>query len=418
MAVVYPDIIGEYIDRPVRYAVDGIQYVGYFEPDTIAPEQVSHLILFLQNMTNAPGTVHIRLVLPHSGGFFKKGPPLLRVQQRLVQVKLAPAEAGVLTIPVTTTPQVTAGEHPVTVEMKVIRAKGRAERVRPPQAQSQLKSGFLDSLVGLNLVATLGATYTEKSAKKADFPLKIAGDPNPPERAPKMEPNYQTIWKEEDYQSLVKAVREIQEREVKFQEELTLEGLYATLYAESTTRFADAGLPLRIGEAIVMGKILTYCAQYFLSNPQRRRGLLVPIWELALAEEMDTTDVLQVIRTAGYYHLVKLAVALSFGLVAKAIKQQPWSLVERQTLAGYIAECLETGQNLEVDFLYLPLLTAGAFISNKLKLKGETPAHTLALLQKAYEARVDLFADAEMETADRIFRQILNAALKQAGATS
>ena len=209
-----------------------------------------------------------------------------------------------------------------------------------------------------------------------------------------------------------KAVQEINSREVKFRKELTIEALYAMLYAECTTRFADAGLPLRVGEAIVLAKILTYSSQYFLSSPDRRNGLLVPIWERALESELDTTDLIEVIRTAGYFHLLRLASAISFGVVAKAVGRQHWPVIERQVVVNHIADCIEVNQELDVDFHYLPLLMAGAHISNNLKLNGENPRQTLELLKVAYEARPGLFGESDMEQANKIFNQIMKKALR------
>ena len=140
----------------------------------------------------------------------------------------------------------------------------------------------------------------------------------------------------------------------------------------------------------------------------------MPIWERALESELDTTDALEVIRTAGYYHVLKLAAAISFGIMAKAVGRQTWPLLERQAVVSHIAECVDTGQELDVDFLYLPLLIAGTQISNALKLEGENPRQTLELMRKAYEVRLDLFAEAEMVQANQIFNHTLKKALEQA----
>lgn len=412
MAVLLPDVIGEYIDEPVRYQTDGIQYAGYFEPDQIAPEQVSHLFLFLQNTLNAPVGLYLKVNIPQTGGLFRGGRPMLMIQDPIIQFKLASAEVGLLTLPVTTTEHVQEGEHLLTLELKGV-TQGKPDRIRAAQSQSLLGKGFIDSPVGLNLVSTMRANFTEKPVKKASFPLKIAGKPAPPERALKLKYQYQTIWVEGNMEFFNRAVQEINAREVKLNKELTVDALYAMLYAESTSRLAKAGQPLRIGEAIILAKILTYSCQYFLSSPERRNGLLVPIWERAMESELDTTDALEVIRTAGYYHMLKLAVAISFGIVAKALGRQVWPLVERQAVVNHIAECVDEGQELDVDFLYLPLLLAGTQISNKLKFEGENPRHTLELMKQAYEARLDLFAEAEMVEANQIFNHILKKALEQ-----
>jgi len=413
MAVILPDVIGEYVDAPERFETGGVQYAGYFDPAEIAPEQITHFFLFLQNTFNAPVAINIKVNLPSTGGLFRSGRPLLKVQEPIIQLEMAQAEAGLLTLPVITTEHIQEGEHPLTIELKVA-SQGRPDRVRPAKSRSKLGKGFIDSMVGLNLVSTMGANFSEKSVKKVSFPLNVAGKPAPPERAPRLKFNFQTIWVEQYLEVFNRAVQEINSREVKFKKELMVEALYAMLYAESTSRFADAGLPLRVGEAIVLAKILTYSCQYFLSSPDRRNGLLVPIWERAFESEVDTTDVLEVIRTAGYYHVIKLSAAISFGLIAKAVGRQNWPLVERQAVVNHIADSIEVSEELDIDFLYLPLLLAGTHISNKLKLNGENPRHTLELMKKAYESRLDLFAEADMAQTNKIFNQFLRNGLQQA----
>ncbi|MFN8460136.1 MAG: hypothetical protein U0401_36715 [Anaerolineae bacterium] len=410
MAVAYPDIIGEYVDNPERYETAGVQYTGYFDPTSVAPEQVSNFYLFLQNTLNVPLAVTIKADIPQTGGLFGGGRPMLKVVEPIVPLKLASGEAGLLTWPVTTNEQVKAGEHALNIEMKVA-GENRGQRIRPAQSQSKLDTALIDSPVGLNIVGILGATFTAKVVKKATFLLKVAGPSSPPERAPKLNPKYETIWSEDKAESLNQALQEVNSRQSKFNKELTPEGIFTTLYAESVNRFADAGLPLRIGEAITLAKILTFSCQYFLSRPDHPNALLVPMWEQALEAQADTTYPLEVIRSIGYFHLLKLALTLSFGLVAQATGRQPWPLNERQAVTQYIVDNIEAGQQMDPEFLYLPLLMAGTYISNKIKLEGENPKHSLALIKKAREARRDIFLDEDMMTAGQIFNQILKKAL-------
>ena len=406
MAVSYPDVIGDYIDSPQRYNTGGLQYAGYFEPATIAPEQVANLYIFLQNTLDVPLKVLINVVVPQSGGFLRAKKPMFEVEKAQIKLSLAAAEVGLLSLPVTTSSDVESGQHSVVIEPKVS-SEGRGTRVRPTKSKSQLDTSLIDSPVGLNLVSSTGATYTENAGKKAPFKLTVAGKPSPPERALKMQHSYEAIWKQEEAEFLSQAVQEINDREVTLKNELTAEAMFVNLYGESTERFAEAGLPLRIGEAIVLAKILTYSSQYFLSNPGRRNGLLVPIWTDALAAGENTTESLEVIRKYGYHHLIKLSIAISFGLISNAIQRQYWSKQERLAVANHVADHVEVGQDLETDFLYLPLLMAGTLICSKVKLPGEDVNHTLALVQQARQARAGLFADQEMEQADKVFSFVL-----------
>lgn len=410
MTVAYPDIIGEYVDNLERYETAGVQYSGYFDPASIAPEQVSHFYLFLQNTLNVPLGVTLKADIPQTGGLFGGGRPILKVTEPILQLKLASGEAGLLIWPVTTGEQVKAGEYAFNIEMKVT-GENKGQRIRPTQSKSKVDTTLIDSAVGLNIVGTLGATFTAKMVKKAAFPLKVAGQPSPPERAPRLNHQYETIWSEDKTELLNQALQEVNSRQSKFNKELTTEAIFTTLYAESVSRFADAGLPLRIGEAIILAKILTFSCQYFLTRPDHTNALLVPMWEQALEAQTDTTYPLEVIRSIGYFHLLKLALTLSFGLIAQATGRQPWPLNERQAVTQYIIENIETGQQMDPEFLYLPLLMAGTHISSKIKLEGETPQHSLALMKKAREARRDIFLDEDMVPAGQIFNQILKKAL-------
>ena len=109
MAVFLPDVIGEYVDESVRFETGGVQYAGYFDPAKIAPEQVTHLFLFLHNTLNAPVAINLKVNMPTTGGLFRSGQPILKVEEPVIQIKLASAEAGLLTLPVTTGEGIKAG---------------------------------------------------------------------------------------------------------------------------------------------------------------------------------------------------------------------------------------------------------------------------------------------------------------------
>ena len=117
---------------------------------------------------------------------------------------------------------------------------------------------------------------------------------------------------------------------------------------------------------------------------------------------------LEVIRTAGYYHVIKLSAAISLGLIAIGL------VASSAAVVNHIADSIEVSEELDIDFLYLPLLLAGTYISNKVKLNGENPRHTLELMKKAYESRLDLFAEADMAETNKVFNQFLRNGLQQA----
>lgn len=405
MVLSYPDVIGEYMQAPIRFSVDGLQYAGYFEHDTVARGQVVNLFVFLQNTLDVGLTVTIQVKLPKSGGFFSSA-TALEAEQEQIEVELDRIEVGLLTLPLKVTDQAKDRDYPLTLEIKA-KPEGRGQRVRPQKSKSRLGQGLIDNPIGLNLVGALGATYQEKAVKQGEFNLTVVGDSQEADTTP-LKHSYQAIYTHTDGKYYNRAVQEIELRRIKLEKELSTELLYVSLFGTSTVKFADAGLPLRVGEAIILAKTLTYTCQYFLSHAERYSGLMLPVWERAYEADYDTTDAIDVISKVGYYHLLKLAGAVSFGTLAKTTGKQLWALEERQGVVDYIADNIETGQNLEPDFLYLPLLMAGVPLSKKMILEGEDVGQSLALLQQASQTRIGLFEEKEMEKVGKLFDSLLN----------
>jgi hypothetical protein len=163
---------------------------------------------------------------------------------------------------------------------------------------------------------------------------------------------------------------------------------------------------------VALGKILTYTVRHFLANSDMQDGLLVPMWELARKYELPTNDPLWVLRNVGFQHLLRLSVALSFGLVRQASGHHPWTVEERRGVISLIADTVETAQRLSPEFVYIPLLMAATYISRQITLDGEDLQNSLQLLQKAKAARADVFDDPDLAEAGLIFDRLINAALQ------
>ncbi|RME42533.1 MAG: hypothetical protein D6796_14270 [Caldilineae bacterium] len=410
MTTEYPDVIGEYVFAPKRFEVDGLQYVGVFEPPAIRLGETSRLLLYLQNTLNVPLKVEITPSLPQTGRF--RAQPILRMEASKLTVQLAEAEVGVLIIPVTTTEHARPGEHALTLEFKVQHSRN-VRRIRKPRDKNPLQGVPIDNPVGLDLVSVLGATYSIQKAKKGRFSLTISGEAAEATEVPSLRHAYKKLWELELAQQQHDAQLAVNEARVQILDALKVEPLFVALYVESQRRFLDSALPLRVGEAIALAKLLTYTVHLFLSNAELQNGLLCPIWQRAMFNEYPTTDILPVIRDVGYRHIIRLATALSFGLVAKAHGQQPWSVEERRGVTDYIADALEEGEALDPNFLYLPLMMGAVTVIRQVHLPDEDVGHTLQLLQTARRARTELFADEDLQIADQIFDRLLQRAMSQ-----
>jgi len=411
MALNYPDIIGEYTFAPQRFEVNGLQYVGILDPPAIKSGEVTQLQVYLQSVIDVPLKATIKISLPQSGFF--RGQPILTTPETNIALELEPAEVGRLTIPLTTTEKAVEGRQAVELELEA-QSEKRANRIRNPRS-NPVKVPLLDNLVGLNLIRVLGADYQIQNRKKASFSVTLAkrgGGSGEVQNSPfgdvPVQRRYQQLWTRDMAELLHKAQAEVNTGRIRIIDELKVEPVFTVLYAESTERFADAGLPLRVGEAIALGKLLTYTTHFFLGQAGLQDGLLCPIWERARANKHTTNNAVELLRYVGYKHVVRLAAALSFGLIAETAGHHLWPERERQEVISYIATALDEGNSLMADFLYVPLMLGALKVVARVRLPDEDVYQTLQLIQQARQARPDILLDDDMVEANKLFKQLLS----------
>ncbi len=409
MAIDYPDIISEYLVATERYESDGVQIVPYFEPTEIPVGGTTQLVLFLQSAVDVPTEVTLKPELPQSGRF--RGSPMLAIGKPELSLTLEPAQVGILSVPMTTTPHAKEGEHQVHLNVSA-KVQAQPTRIRSAETPGRFRSDLIDDVVGLDLVRILGVPYKAKPTHKISLSLTIRGQAKTSDAAPNLATRFQALWAQEEMQRQSQALQEVSQRRAAIMEDLQIEPLFVGLFVEGQRRFAEAGLPLRVGEAIALGKILTYTVRHFLANSDLQDSLLVPMWGLANEYDLPTNDPIWVLRNVGFQHLLRLSVALSFGLLRQALGHHPWSVEERRGVISLVAETVETAQLLPAEFLYIPLLIAAAYISRQITLDGEDSRHSLRLLQKAKAARADVFADPDLAEANQIFDRLISAALQ------
>jgi hypothetical protein len=412
MAIEYPDIVSEYMDAGARYECDGVQVVPSLEPPRVPIGGYTLLVLLFQSGVDVPVDVIVEPAFPTTGR--RRGSPMLETGERELGTRLEPAQVGTLYVPIRTTEAAREGQHEIELNIKV-KGAAAADRVRPQGADGGFRSDLIDDVVGLDLGRVLGVPFTVTPTRKIRLAITIQGQADSAEEIPSMAAKFESLWTVEEAEAQARAFQEVDDSRVAITSGMLLEPLYVGLLVEGQHRFAQSAVPLRVGEAIALAKMLTYTARHFLEDPRLQDGLLVPIWELAQEYELPTGDPLWVLRNAGFGHLVRLSVALSFGLVARALGSQPWSLEERRGLIRLIAGRLEAEEKLPVEFIYIPLLAASTIIAHGVNVEGEDVGHSLRLLKKARAARSDVLDDPELAEASQIFDRLLEAALKRQG---
>lgn len=389
MSAEYPDILGDLSEARQRFEINGVHYLADLDPPGIAPGQTTAVRVWLQSCWDVPVQVALQIRLPGSA---QSG---LGVLQERTDVPLEPAEVGEVRIPIRSAAHLTPGVHPLRLLLSTT-FETRGRYVRSQKTENRLGDTLLSFTAGLGLATSVGLGYVARTRPEQKLNLQVDGPPQL-EPNPDLTPTFLSHWTVQELWIPGKARQQVNDQRLYLLPKIKRQPLFVTLLDESKLRYEQAGLPLQIGEALHLAKILTYTAEYFLARPERQDALLIPAYSLALRYNLPTDDPLHLVARADYARLTRLASSLAFGLVRHRWKKEPWTREEQIAVTDFVADCVESGRTLPAEFLYLPLILGGLMVSADVQMPGEKPAESLALLAKARELRrADLAENPEL----------------------
>jgi hypothetical protein len=349
------------------------------DAQSITPGQTTNLRIWLQSCWNVPVQVAIFVHLPT-----QPSPTFSIIQQR-TDVPLEPAEVGEVAIPIACAANTEPAEYVLSTKLGV-KPESRGLFVRGPEHEGQLGDTLLSFTTGMALAATTGLTYQAEGSPTQTFSLQVSGAPQPGP-PPDLTPTYLSHWTVDDLPILGKARQQVNDQRLYLLPQLTRNALYKAFLEESQARFKDASLPLHIGEALFLAKILTYSVEYFLQLPLGQDAILIPAYVLAYRYNLMTKDPVVLVVRADYARIARLAISLSFGMLRQRLDREIWSLEDQLAVADLVADRVERGGTLPPEFLYLPLLLGGLIVSEEIQMPGEDLLQSLDLFAKAREQR-------------------------------
>ncbi|MEJ2732406.1 MAG: hypothetical protein P8189_02360 [Anaerolineae bacterium] len=385
MSSEYPDVLGDLVDARHRFEVNGVHYVMIPDPTTIAPGGLVNLRCWLQNCWNVPVEVVIEVHLP------SKPAPAFSIIQNRTDVPLEAAEVGELTIPIACSPEAVPSAYVISV-ISGVKAETQGLYVRSKENKGHFEDSHLSFTTGMALSATMGLGFVAHTQPRQEFTLQVEGTPEP-ESSPDLTPTYLSHWTMDLHSIQGKARQLVNDQRLHLLPYLTIQALYKSFLEESQARFQDANLPLHIGEAIFLAKILTHTVRYFLKLPDGHEAVLVPAYVLAYRYNLPTNDPVFLLVRADYARMARLAVSLSFGMLRRRIGRDIWSMEEQLALTDLIADRVERGGTLPAEFLYLPLLLGGLIVADQVQMPGEQLEESLNLLAKARQQRAEALAE-------------------------
>lgn len=382
----YPDVLGDYVGGGHRWEAWGVQFVWRMVPQPALPGDVVWLFIPMQSEWDVPITLTVHLELPR-GRVRGTQEPLFQAQ-RDTEVPLERLEVGELRLPIYVHPETPPGRHPLEVVLRATAPAQRGERVRPSKKTGQVDAEAFPFVEGLGLAQTIGVDYHTEARQKFRENLEVLDEPAAKGRPPAdLTPIFATYWTGEDWEAQAAAQQEVNSRRPYLVTELAPQTLFPLLLDEARRRFEATHLPLRIGEALMIAKALTLTVQHFLSRPARQDGLLVPLVQAAQSKGASTLDPKRLLCQVGFPRLVRLGAALAFGLLHRALGEDPWTLEEQQAVTDLLGKRMAEPGPLGVEFAYIPLVLGGVLANRMVVMPGEDPQQTLALARKAVVSR-------------------------------
>ena len=399
MSTEYPDVLGDLVEARERFDVRGVHYLTELRPSKIAPGEVTRLQVWLQSCWNVPIQVSVGVHLPE-----QESPTFTVIQDR-TDVPLEPAEVGEVAIPIACTAETEPGAFALTVGFGV-KAETRGKYIRSKEHAGHLGETHLRFASGMSLASAVGIGYAARTQPACSLNLQIEGPPRPGS-APELMPTFLSHWTVDELTLLGRARQYVNDRRLYLLPQVTRNALYMAFLEESRARLKDAALPLHLGEAIFLAKMLTYTVEYFMQRTDLQDAILIPAYMLAFRHDLQRDDPVLLIVRADYARMVRLAASLSFGMLHQRIGRDIWSLEEQLAVTDLVADRVERGGALPAEFLYLPLLLGGLMVASKIQMPGEDTDQSLDLLAKARQQRsADLEHNQDLATLlDRMEQQ-------------
>jgi hypothetical protein len=375
-------------------------------------------VIYAQNALDQPVQLTMTPTLQRTGMLgtgLLRGGAALKFDTMFPQtyINLAPGEAGTWRIPLGVPAAAPARTYETALGFRG--QSERAQRVRPAKANRSLDSimAIVDDTVGLGIAPVTGVSYESRDGRRVGLKLEVLQAAPPPE-PPDLTPQWSPAWIQDDVTLQVSAFHEINNSRLHVIEELGSPALFEMMCHSTQARLEGTSVQPQFGESLAIAKILTYTVGLFMKDEDTQNALLVPAYMEAMRVGRSLSRPAEVLSWSGLGHVVRLAVAASFRIVANTIGRQPWSLGERRGVTQYVAQCIEQRQALPPEFLYLPLLL-GALTTMPIRMgRDEHPVESFKMLGFAWQARQAKFKeDPELQDLVEIFNSMARGVVNQ-----
>ncbi|MFZ4814823.1 MAG: hypothetical protein ACOYL5_09820 [Phototrophicaceae bacterium] len=435
----YPDVLG-YITGGVCQNIGVIQTAVAVRPFAVRAGKPFEVVILLQNTSDAPTEVVIKLNLPEVD---QKGKRDRFITKRTsIAVDLQPAEVGYVVLPVASLPDTAIGSgYSVAVEFSQT-PKGNPNRVRKTEGGSALTleevrdpaREQINSLKGLRFFA-VGNRTLRGHTLETPFNVIPGGLGQPPE----LKPRWANLWSMQDYFDPRMVIEKYRQRLAEqLLPKLNRQTCYPHLLAATQKRFAASGYTLSASEAQMIAYFLTLLLEYaeaevtaqnsiaaahFYLSPILKHDLLpdtltLPHWFNGFLKLLSNEPAIlsapeKIITDLLYPDLLRDAIGRGFTMVENATGLHFGSAEE---LAAYGDQVLTLFQDNPADLtyahVYLPLVLGGVIAHEGILLAGEKPHPLLFDVSMRFQAVKRTHYDEDsapfFDATDKVLRRALS----------
>jgi len=423
----YPDVLGA-LTSGARANVGVVQCALAVRPLSVAAGQPLELVLVVQNACDQTVDVSAQLTLPDADNKKQKGRFLTPKTKPVVAVQAG--EVGYISIPVATLLDTAPGDsYKVSVEIDV-KASGKPTRVRAQEGGGIFVSSMMEA-AGRARLAELRTLrfHTQKALMRNSLETTFTVSGVRPGLPPDLHAKWVSLWTLADSTESLLLLQYADEMLVRTMPKLKRAVVHQALLEATRTRFADAHYPLRDAEAALIAKLMTIILEY-AAPKERGHGyqaagkyaveplfaivrqnpathVRLPHWMSAFlrlvardARALDHID--KLVMRQLYLPLLRDAIEYGFALLSQTTGQIMGEEADIAQYADQVIACLETGEGMEFQRVYLPLAMGGALINEKILLAGEHRDEQVERLVADLDERKPEIPDEDADVLDMV----------------
>lgn len=434
----YSDVLG-YITKGARLTLNGVQMALAVNPRVVRAGMPFYALLLAQNTLNAPVELSVTLSLPARD--IRRPTGYFAAPKEPTVVRLRPAEAGYLLMPVVCHPDTPAGDNHKLGMGVTVKPTPKAQPLRPESGGSpvdlkQLNQKRRAALEKLREFEYSIAKRRLRDELEATFKV-IQGLRQQGERSSKG--GWFSLWNMAEDASpslLLKFYGEALRRQVLPQIKKSV--MFEPLRKATEERFREAGYPLKPLEAIYIAKLLTLIVHMAdpgddtfdhlgshnfnvasLLNGDVPDDVRLPRWFEGLVRgiafnEQILANVPAFISTRLYDALVRDAVPFAFQSIQMVTGEDLGSEEEIRDYTDRLIKLLHEPNGMDFAHTYLPLVMGGAIVFDRVVVPDEKLEDTLRGMSEVLAMRDAEWSD-ENDLVFLMMKDLVNRSLRLFG---